>query len=195
MHAKIISCLRNNLERVNIKKKEITNRWSQIFSIKYFCLEFLPDQILSNQEDEKSQPNNCLKNFGFQVSICYLFHSSDTLVAAKARNLVHEKKILNQLNLAFQICKVSSQTWIRQNVKGVWIKWFISILPQKDGFVEYATLQFHEKLWLWITWKAFIYEYCPTLANIVIYFLQAQVYGALMCIIIIDNKINWPNFS
>jgi hypothetical protein len=105
------------------------------------------------------------------------------------------KKILNQLNLAFQIYKDSSQIWIRQNVKGVWIKWFISILPQTDGFVEYATLRFHEKLWLWITWKAFIYEYCPTLANIVIYFSQAQVYGALMCITIIDNKINWPNFS
>ena len=37
------------------------------------------------------KPNTCLKKLGFQVSISYLFHSPDTLVAAQARNLVHEK--------------------------------------------------------------------------------------------------------
>ena len=38
------------------------------------------------------KPNTCLKKFGLQVSISYFFHSPDTLVAAQARNLVHEKK-------------------------------------------------------------------------------------------------------
>ena len=51
------------------------------------------------------KPNTCLKKFGLQVSISYFFHSPDTLVAAQARNLVHEKKYLINKIWLFRFAK------------------------------------------------------------------------------------------
>ena len=53
----------------------------------------------------KEKPNTCLKKFGFQVSISYLFHCTDTLVAAQARNLDNEKKYLINKIWLFRFAK------------------------------------------------------------------------------------------
>ena len=80
------------------------------------------------------------------------------------------------------------------NVKGVWIKWFISIQRQSVGIVVYVMYHSLARMPLLTTSKANIYEYFLFPVSIVRRSSPAPVKDAPMSILIIGNKTKCQNF-